>query len=71
MTSKLIICSNCKEEFYKPERLILKRNFCCRECFTNFKKTHPQFYKQGYQTDAMRKLLAYAEIRKNRRLNEN
>ena len=64
MSTKPVICTNCKIKFYKPERLIIKRNFCSKKCFLDFKRRNPQFYKKSYQTDAMKKLIMFAEIRK-------
>jgi len=67
MVSKIVICDNCGAEFYKPENLITERNFCSRRCFLDFKKNNPQIYKTYNQTDAMKKLIRFAEIRKKRK----
>jgi len=64
MTTKLIKCDNCGVEFWKPEKLIGERNFCCRYCFNEFRIKNSQLYNKEYRTKALKKLLTYAEMRK-------
>lgn len=51
--SKMVLCDNCKKEFYRSGSLVKNNNFCCRECWykwfkNNFKsEDSPNYGRKG------------------------